>query len=134
MPRVKVTIRNVVLFMFDWFFMTLCSDVIIFHEFEPQRAQFLEKGFVVVEHLVGPEMKKLALAMHTQTRCFINVKVIIGDDPGEVIQPTCDPDQDSLWPQLNVGVVEVMPIDQGHFQFRARLLDDHAPRADSPHL
>ena len=61
MPRVMLMVKNVVNFM-----VLRIYQVVVFHKVELQVTELFEKGFVVLEHLVFPEMQELALPVQTE--------------------------------------------------------------------
>ena len=52
-------------------------------------------------------MQILPLSVNAQTRCFVNVQMIVRDDPGEIVVSPGNSDEYALWPKLDIGIVEV---------------------------
>lgn len=119
-------VKNVVNFM-----VLRINQVIVFHKVELQVTELFEKGFVVLEHLVFPEMQELALPVQTEAGSSVNMQMIIGNDPGEIVQAACNANENALGTELEVRIIEIWSVEQGSFKFGAGFIYHHATRADS---
>ena len=126
MPRVTVMVKIVVNFM-----ALRIYQVIVFHKVELQVAELFEKGFVVLEHLVFPEMQELALPVQTEAGSSVNMQMIIGNDPGEIVQSASDANENALGTELEVCIIQIRSVEQGLLKFGAGFIYHHPTRADS---